>query len=496
MIYGVTPQGFVTKRLADIKAELESDMRSAFGSGIDLTEESPLGQIVGIYSEREAAIWELAESVYLSGYPDTAEGVSLDNVGSITGLERATKTFSKATVILYGDEGTVIPAGRIASVFGDPDARFVLIDRATIGAPVDEIQKIAFEATPTSGGWSLSYKGQVTTTLAFNAAAAAVQAALRALSNLSDDLTVTGNYAAGFNVTYSGADGSVNQDALIVVANTLLSSATPIWVTITTIAEGHPPQVVGLMQAELAGAVLAPAGSLTVIETPQSGWSGITNTIDAAIGNDLELDPAYRIRRNNLIQKAGAGTLEAIRVDLLNLEGVTDVIMFENTNTSTDDNGLPAHSFRAVVVGGEDQIIGNTIWEDKPAGIQSDGNTSIDIVDSMNYPHVVQFSRPYEIPVWMRITIYTDALIFPDNGEAQIKQALVDKGKTLGIGDDVIASPFLISNLASIPGITYAQVELAESLSDIEDDFTVTIIPIERFEVATFDTSRIEVIFP
>jgi hypothetical protein len=57
----------------------------------------------------------------------------------------------------------------------------------------DSSQSIAITGTPTGGTYTLTYAGQTTAPLAYNANAAAIQAALLALSNISaGDLTVTG----------------------------------------------------------------------------------------------------------------------------------------------------------------------------------------------------------------------------------------------------------------------------------------------------------------
>lgn len=132
MAYGITDTGFIAKRLADIKAEIEAAFRSAFGVGINLDDLSPLGQMVGIVSERESLIWELAEDVYNSQYPDTASGASLDNVSSISNVTRLAATYSTVEGRVSGTNGTLVPIGFIASVDGDPTARFVTIESGLI----------------------------------------------------------------------------------------------------------------------------------------------------------------------------------------------------------------------------------------------------------------------------------------------------------------------------------------------------------------------------
>ena len=60
-------------------------------------------------------------------------------------------------------------------------------------AAVDEVQKIVFDAVPDGGTWFLTFGTRRTASLAFDADAAAIQVALRALKSLSA-VTVTGNY--------------------------------------------------------------------------------------------------------------------------------------------------------------------------------------------------------------------------------------------------------------------------------------------------------------
>ena len=97
MSYGITDNGLIVKRLADIKEEIETSLKAELGSGINLDARSPLGQLVGIFAAAVATQWELDEQVYNSQYPDTAEGVSLDNVASITNITRLASTKSTVT---------------------------------------------------------------------------------------------------------------------------------------------------------------------------------------------------------------------------------------------------------------------------------------------------------------------------------------------------------------------------------------------------------------
>lgn len=73
------------------------------------------------------------------------------------------------------------------------------------GSGVPEIQKIALDAITHDGTFTLTFSGQTTAAIAWNATAAEVQEALEALSNIAPaDVVVTGQFPE-FVVTFGGA---------------------------------------------------------------------------------------------------------------------------------------------------------------------------------------------------------------------------------------------------------------------------------------------------
>ena len=143
----ITPQGFQLKRMPTIIEEMENSFRSAFGESIDLSANGPLGQIIGIHAEREALLWEMAQDVYNSQYPNTSIGRSLDNSVSLTGTRRKPSTYSTiARGVARGIEGTIVPIGTIISVMGNDNARFVTQEEVTISIADGD----AFKSPPIS----------------------------------------------------------------------------------------------------------------------------------------------------------------------------------------------------------------------------------------------------------------------------------------------------------------------------------------------------------
>ncbi len=112
------------------------------------------------------------------------------------------------------------------------------------------------------------------------------------------------------------------------------------------------------------------------------------------------------MRREEELRATGAGTLDSIRADILEIElddgtlPIVNVTMFENQTMITDVvTGLPPKSIECLVFDGvvpacPDDIIAQTIWKSKPAGIQLTGNTSGTAIDGVGASQTVPFSRP------------------------------------------------------------------------------------------------------
>ena len=481
---GLNNQGFDRKRLADIKTEIEESLKDSFGVGINLQPESVFGQLVGILAERESLVWQLSEQVYNSQYPDTATGISLDNVAALTGITRLEATFSVVEAILLGTAATVVPAGTTFSVTGNPNARFISRNDVTLVAGTDEVQLISFSGVPTGGDFKITFDGETTTPIAYSDDATAVEAALEALDNI-DDVTVTGDFTLGFTITFVGDEVKRRNQSQLTITDNLLTPATTI--TPSTLTQGVIQGSV-FCDAEETGPIQAPADSLRVIDTPVFGLDSVDNLLDETIGRNIETDLELRIRRARTIQVAGAGTVESIRSRLLGLEGVIAALVFENTTFITDPDGRPPKSFEAVVQGGDDDQIANTIWLAKPAGIATYGNQTTPITDSQSFSHDILWSRPTEVDIWIDLVLTVD---FSFNAtEAQIKDALVDYANaSLGIGDDVVVYPRLICVLDQFQGIVDVVIKVGTAPVPTLDDN----IEIDPDEIASVDTSRITI---
>jgi uncharacterized phage protein gp47/JayE len=385
MSFGITDSGFETKRLDDIKTEIEDSLKSELGAGINLTPQSPLGQIVGIMAERFALLWELGEEIYNAPYPESSFGTSLDDSASIVGVTRLPATYSTVTVRVFGANGTAVPLGFVVSVSGNPNARFE--------------------------------------------------------STVADTIGVSGYVDIPF-------------------------------------------------QAEDTGAIEAPAGSLTVIETPVAGVDSTNNTLDADVGRDIETDQELKTRRQERLQRAGTATVEGIRNNIAQVENVESVTVVENTDIVPDSEGRPGKSFESIVLGGDEDEIAESIWEAKPAGIETDGDITKSMTDSQGLAHDIKFSRPTEKDIWMIINITPNAdpnegALYPADGDNLVEEVVLEYGATFQLGQDVVTSRFY-TPINTVPGVIGIEVLVGFSSPPTSS----ANLPIGPGELAKFDSTR------
>jgi len=219
---------------------------------------------------------------------------------------------------------------------------------------------------------------------------------------------------------------------------------------------------------------------------------------DATLGRALETDAELRLRREELLRISGAGTVEAIRSTIRNITGVGQVFVFENATNAVDGFGRPPKSFEAVVQGGVDQDIGETIWATKPAGIETfkepgPNGVTVVVTDSQGADHDVDFSRPTELRMYIAVTVQVEAGSFGAGdqaaGEQQVKEALELVGDSLQIGEDVIINKFLCApfGVAGVIDVT------AIAIEDVFPPTNTSNIVIADRELATFSDADITV---
>lgn len=246
------------------------------------------------------------------------------------------------------------------------------------------------------------------------------------------------------------------------------------------------------------GPIVANAGTLAHITNPITGWTSVTNPLDAVPGALSEDDPPYRQRQVDELTAPGSSTVDAIRTDLLELDGVQQAYVFENVTLYTDANGLPGKSIECVVYDGtipaaSDTEIAQAIWNSKPSGSETVGTSSALAIDKLGIQRTVYFSRAVIKDVYLEFDISVDPSKFPLTGTALVKATAVAEGDALNLGDDVVALLLRSCVLARNGGVAGVVDVVAMRLGFTVSPVGTTNLDITGRQIARFDTSRIVV---
>ena len=440
--YGVLNTGFVVKRLNEI---LNSDRARAVtlfqdlvlpGDVVDTSDSSILGRLIGIVSPAEADVWEAAQEVYDAFNPNSATGIALDNLAFFAGLTREAATYSTAQAIFTGDVSTLIPANQTvrattsSSDFQNPIS-ITLRPSYAVGVGVKP------NSVTNNTVYSLTYSSTVN----------------------SNTVTYTSDSSATLTEILNGLASTISSSHPLlstnIINNTLyINSADSVtsysWTSSASLGIVKV-SVISSLQALDPGPVTQEANTITQIQTPILGWDSVTNPFAAITGSYEETDTELRERFRVSKYIRASNILESLYSALISLENVKEVKIYENDTDVVDASGVPAHSFMPIVLGGLDTEVANTIWQNKPMGIRSFGNSPVTIMDSQGFSHSIGIERPAPVPIYIKINLTTNSS-YPQDGDSIVKSNLIQYfSENFGIGDPVIYSR-LYTPINNVPG--------------------------------------------
>lgn len=247
----------------------------------------------------------------------------------------------------------------------------------------------------------------------------------------------------------------------------------------------------------LGGAVgNVPAGTITVIKNPTVGINSVSNQSLDVEGIDRETDQQFRERYRKSVAKGGASTLDSITAAILEVDNVMDALVIENDTNQIDSEGRSPKSVNAIVLGGDELRIAEAIFNSKAAGIETWGDTSVNVYDRAGLEHAVKFSRAIEVPVYITISVTTNST-FPLEGFDQIKDQVIQyiggidsknvyhRGLTMGETVVYMAIPMMIN----VPGVE----DLDICLGKTPNPTGKINIPMESNEKAVTDLEKVVV---
>jgi uncharacterized phage protein gp47/JayE len=489
----LTAQGLIIQRLNDILLTQKEEAVRLFqdlapGEEIDTSANTTIGRLISLVAPSTADLWEALQEVDSAFDPDKAKGIALDNIVALSGISRLGEQKAVCNAILTGNAGVVIPYN--SAIRGNGTNKLwltrtpVTLSSSLASGAHFEITTVAnaatyqvFYSTP-AGTQILSYTSDGSATLA-EIKAGLIANALLAPHN--DYITVT---SVGTSDTLQVQKISQFVLSLITVSANL---------TITKWQQAVQ------LQAEEAGPIEQPIGTITNIATPVLNWDSCINYSAAIGGKGVETDEELRLRFRDTKYEKANNILEALYSAMISTPGVNQVVIYENdTNTTDVATTTPPHSFYPIYSGtATEQEVAEVIWRNKPIGILSykpQGTMPVDfyptgyntVLDSQGFPHFIGVNKAIAQPIYISMTLDTDSN-YPSNGNDLIKAAIVNYLlENTGIGDDILYTR-LFTPINNVPGHFVTSLTIGTTASPVGTSNIV--IPYDK--IYTLDTANI-----
>lgn len=313
---GLTREGFTPLSFDELFTRISTRL-DTFSPGIDLSVESPDGQLTNIMAFEFAEAWAQLDLVHNSYNPNVAVGAGLRNLGLITGLPYGAATRSQATIDLVGTAGTIVPVGSI--VTDADDNEFTTQLAATIPASVQVVATISGPIpvtlgtlttikTPVSGWASIDQPAD-----GRMGASPQTETAYRNLRNR----TVLRNFVSVESTIEARLFETLGIQQAVVLNNDSPSVA---------LADGTPPQTIHVTVGELSGVSDTDIAQV-ILATKGLGcptFGSTTVSVDDAQGNPHSVSFSKATAENVFmdieilfLDDDYAGAEEAIKADLI-----------------------------------------------------------------------------------------------------------------------------------------------------------------------------------
>jgi hypothetical protein len=247
------------------------------------------------------------------------------------------------------------------------------------------------------------------------------------------------------------------------------------------------------------GPIVVSPSTLTVITTPISGWTSITNAAAGVTGAEVATDAQARQEQEADLMQAGSSTAQAIQAALpydaellTGVPGVLSCSVLENYGDYTDENGLPGHSIEVVIYNDSTEdpdAIAAAIWAEKPAGIVTYGALSGSYTDVNGTVQTVRYSKTAARPVYLVYTLTKGAGYVGDTAvKAAIVAAMIAKYTETGADVNALHAHALPLALTGVLDVTAFALGFAPGPTGMSN------LSVNVREIATFDVARVTII--
>ena len=472
--YGVTPQGFVPKRLDVITKEIHKDLTKGLGVDTTLNPQSFLNVLVTGFADKIAELWELTQDVYLSQYPSFAEGQSLDNAVQYGGIRRLNEQPTYYPMHCTGIDGTIIPAGTVLSSTTNPAVQFKTYAPGVIGRSSFNRVSIKIAALQ-NAVYTIGINGD-----------------LYSAPGGRDETAILQQLADGIN----GPEYTAQvKDGLLIIADTSLQRGSTLLLSENLTTE-NVTSIVNFGSEEI-GKISLPDETITKIVKNVEGFISCTNLIPPIYGRERETDVELRqsyIRRIALRSDRMIESIESAIVD--NVQGIITVKAYENDSNVWDEEGRPPHSIEIVADGGGEMEIAREILRKKAGGIQTHGNVKVEVPDLFGKTIPIRFNRPQFVYVWIRVVLTVGrSQPFPPNYADLVKDSLIGQTKALNVGDSVFPQKYIGDIYQCVAGVSYVDISTFSTTDSgaAPGEYQHGNIPVSVRQKALIEGKRIEV---
>lgn len=182
-----------------------------------------------------------------------------------------------------------------------------------------------------------------------------------------------------------------------------------------------------LFRASVQGDIQPTIGTIT---NPITIIQGVTSVINdkapEVIGRIEETDMEFALRRERSTETKAQNNADALRSQLLNLDGVTNAFVYdhdyENYPSGVDADGIPLHYIWVIVEGGASDDIGTLIYANT-SGAGSKGDIAVNTLTSSGQTFTAHFDRVVGVPLYIKFDLQATEhdVVFAENTIEDLK---------------------------------------------------------------------------
>ena len=328
--YGLFTEGLIIPRRPEIRNQIVQQLQDKTGLVFDTATDTVFGRIIDVYVDREVAIWETVQAVYLAKYPDSAQGISMDRVAGFAGIRRRPARRSQVQATIFATQGTVAAGLTVRS--SETSVNYILQDDVVVSLLATNHCFFTVSGGPAGTVYTLTVNNVqygFTASAEITGEAAATQLAANIASNPNVIATATGT-----NLELRSAD-YISYLRIVKSANIFV---------------GNRVGAVGTFFAEDSGEIQVSANTVNQIVTAVPGVSSVNNHVAGEVGAPEETTEQLRARYNQGTFQFGTATIDNITANLIeNVPNINYLRVYSNRSNATDADGRPAHSVEVAV---------------------------------------------------------------------------------------------------------------------------------------------------